>query len=136
MSNGPAHNEASSQDSCGDALRMRLRRLEEALLNPVVRRDRARVSALLTEDFLEFGSSGRVWTRDRILDLLASAAYQLPSAEDFECRKIAEGVALVTYRSVRADPQTGQRSAALRSSLWVEESGEWRMRFHQGTPAR
>lgn len=112
-----------------------MRRLEEALLDPVVRRDRARVSALLAEEFQEFGSSGRVWTRERILDLLAGEEYQPLSLKDFECRRIAEGVALVTYCSVRADPQTGERSAALRSSLWVNESGEWRMRFHLGTPA-
>ena len=37
-----------------------LRRLEESLLNPAVRRDGERLRAMLTEDFLEFGSSGKV----------------------------------------------------------------------------
>jgi hypothetical protein len=110
-----------------------LRACEEALLDPAVRRDRARVAALLAEDFEEFGSSGRVWSREAIIESLASEDYEPIAIEDFKCDRIAEGFALVTYRSVRTDTQSGARSMALRSSLWVEESGEWRMRFHQGT---
>ena len=112
-----------------------LRACEEALLDPAVRRDRARVAALLAEDFQEFGSSGRVWSREQILDLLATEDYEPPAMEDFNCEQIGEGVALVTYRSVRINAQSGQSASALRSSIWVHESGGWRVRFHQGTEA-
>jgi hypothetical protein len=110
-----------------------LRACESALLNPVVRRDRERVSALLAEDFREFGSSGRVWTREQILELLATEDYSPPAMKDFKCDLIGEGVALVTYRSVRTDGKSVARSAVLRSSIWVREKGTWRVRFHQGT---
>jgi len=110
-----------------------LRAREEALLDPAVRRDRARVAALLAEDFLEFGSSGRVWTREAILELLATESYDAPAMEDFQCDSIGADVALVTYKSVRVDAGSGARSAVLRSSLWVRKAGEWRVRFHQGT---
>lgn len=110
-----------------------IRACEEALLDPAVRRNREQVAALLADDFLEFGASGRVWSRKQILELLATEAYQPPVMEDFVCRKIAEGVLLVTYRTVRTKPETGEKVAALRSSLWTIESGGWRMRFHQGT---
>ncbi len=112
-----------------------LLRNEQTLLDPAVRRDRDRVSALLAEDFVEFGSSGRVWTREQILDLLAKEDYEPPAMEDFRCVRIGAGAALVTYRTVRSDSRTGERSAALRSSVWTNEKGEWRVRFHQGTPA-
>jgi hypothetical protein len=112
-----------------------LRACEESLLNPAVRRDRARVATLLAEDFEEFGSSGRVWSREQILELLATETYEPPTMEDFKCDLIAEGVALVTYRTVRTDVDSGISSAALRSSIWVKQSGEWRVRFHQGTCA-
>src|SRR5271166_6403655 len=105
-----------------------LRSREESLLDPAVRRDRDRVSALLTEDFQEFSASGRVWSREQILELLATEIYVPPTTEDFKCHQIAAGVVLVTYKSVRED-----RSSALRSSIWIKETGEWRMRFHQGT---
>jgi hypothetical protein len=117
-----------------DELCTHLRACEAALLDPAVRRNRIRVSELLTEDFLEFGSSGRVWTREQILELLETEDYQPPAMEDFKCALIAEHVALVTYRTVRIDPLTAERVATLRSSLWTKESGAWRVRFHQGTP--
>lgn len=110
-----------------------LRACEETLLDPEVRRDRAQVAALLAEDFMEFGSSGRAWSREEILELLATESYQPPAMEDFKCDFIAEGVALVTYKTVRVDSQSGLRAVVLRSSIWIEESGEWRVRFHQGT---
>jgi ribonuclease HI len=112
-----------------------LRACEEALLDPAVRRDRTQVEAMLAEDFEEIGASGRIWTRDQILELLASEDYQPVAMEDFKCDRIAEGVALVTYRTVKTDASSGLGAAALRSSIWTEESGEWRMRFHQGTRA-
>ncbi len=110
-----------------------LRACEEALLDAAVRRDRTCVAALLSEDFQEFGSSGRVWSRQQILDLLATENYEPPAMEEFACQRIAEDVALVTYRTVRIDAQTGQQSTVLRSSIWTREAGMWRVRFHQGT---
>jgi hypothetical protein len=110
-----------------------LRAREEALLDPAVRRDRARVEALLAEDFLEFGSSGRTWSREEILELLANETCQPPAIEDFRCDWIGEDVALVTYKTVRVGPESGLRTVVLRSSIWIKGSGEWRVRFHQGT---
>jgi hypothetical protein len=111
-----------------------LRGLEETLLDPATRRDRGKVAALLADDFREFGSSGRAWSREATVELLASGDYLPPRIEDFSCHLIGEGVALVTYRSVRSQPPS-QAFAVLRSSLWVKEAGGWRVRFHQGTPA-
>lgn len=73
-------------------LTAQLRACEQALLDPAVRRDRDRVSTLLAEDFVEFGTSGKVWTREGILDLLATEEYQPPVIESFDCREIAEGI--------------------------------------------
>ena len=112
-----------------------LQLLESALLLPDIRRDRAQVAALLAEDFLEFGSSGRVWKREQILDLLETEDYRPPAMEDFQCHLLAEDVALVTYRTVRIDAQTGNSLDVLRSSVWTRVTGEWRVRFHQGTRA-
>lgn len=108
---------------------------ESSLLDPAVRRDCDRVRELLAEDFVEFGSSGRIWTREQIIDSLASESHSPLALEDFRCRAIAPRVALVTYRSVRTDAETGTRAASNRSSIWIENEGRWRIRFHQGTPA-
>lgn len=114
--------------------RSQLRRLEQSLLEPAVRRDGDRLRQLLAEDFLEFGSSGRVWTRKAIIDLLAAeTGFLAPEIEDFQCSMIGGKVALVTYRTVRVDAGSGERLCSLRSSVWVRQDGVWRMRFHQGT---
>jgi hypothetical protein len=110
-----------------------LMRCERALLDPAVRHDRAQVEAFLAEDFLEFGSSGRVWDRQTIVESLATELYAAPIAEQMHCTRITADVALVTYGTVRIDSNTGTRTETLRSSLWMKESGRWRMRFHQGT---
>lgn len=110
-----------------------LRALEEALLNPSVRRDSSAVLDLLSEDFREFGSSGRIWNRDQIVVLLASETYVPVRIEDFRCETLAENVVLVTYRAVRTDPSAGTPASSLRSSIWIKEVKGWRVRFHQGT---
>lgn len=111
-----------------------LRAQELALLDPDVRRNRERVLDLLAADFEEFGASGRTWTRDEIVHLLATEDYDPPVMEDFKCRLMAPGVALVTYRTVRTHGETAARGTTNRSSIWIEEGGHWRVRFHQGTP--
>src|ERR1700704_331719 len=48
-----------------------IRSLEEALHRPEVRRSREAVEGLLAEGFVEFGSSGTIYQREQIIDLLA-----------------------------------------------------------------
>lgn len=111
-----------------------LRKLEESLLDTEVRRDRKKMRSMLAENFLEFGSSGRIWTRNSIIELLSQeTAFVPPAIEDFHCAFLTDDVTLVTYRTVRTDSETGEVLISLRSSIWMNDSGTWRMRFHQGT---
>ena len=110
-----------------------LKACEERLLDAAARRDPAQVAVLLAEDFREIGASGRLWSREEILKLLAEEEYIAPAMEDFQCAGISEGVVLVTYRTVRVDARSGLKAAVLRSSIWTRESDAWRVRFHQGT---
>ena len=119
---------SSSEAQSTDAIADQLLILEKHLMDPTVRKDRAQVSALLAEDFREFGSSGRHWSREAILDLLATAPAQPASAvEDFALQLIAPDTALVTYRTVRPQQST------LRSSIWRRTEAGWQIFFHQGT---
>jgi hypothetical protein len=111
-----------------DALTRLLLELEVRLMDPEFRRDRGQVSALLHEDFREFGSSGREWSKETVLDLLQTEAWYLPpDVVDFKVTRLTPAIALVTYRAVR------NSGSSLRSSLWVQGDGGWRMLFHQGT---
>jgi hypothetical protein len=109
------------------------RGLEESLLDVEVRRSPARLSALIADDFLEFGASGQVYVKQDVLD----ASGQLPDVStplsEFELLTATTELAVVTYRStIRADD--GATHEALRSSVWVLRDGRWQIRFHQGTP--
>ncbi len=111
-----------------------LRVRELSLLDERVRRDRAQVNALLSEDFVEFGSSGRAWSREEIVALLESETFAPMQAEEFKYARLSEDVALVTYRAVRKD-SAPNASVSLRSSIWTKKGKEWVLRFHQGTRA-
>ena len=115
-------------------LAARLLDLERQLMDPVFRKNREQVSALLAGGFREFGSSGRVWSREAILDHLAGEEPQpAPAVEDFAVQTIAPQTVLVTYRTVRISGELGAPQACLRSSLWVLQGDRWQMLFHQGT---
>jgi hypothetical protein len=129
--NGPMKMHADVEETS----RVELERLELLLMDPAVRRDREQVAALLAEDFIEFGSSGRVWTREATLELLATETYTPPQIMDFACRLLDENVMLVTYRAVRTNATTGEQVVTLRSSIWTRTSGNWQIKFHQGTRA-
>ena len=109
-----------------------LRESEAGLLTNAVRKDRAQVSEMVAEEFREFGRSGTVYTKAEILNFLEAEEEIRVVMEEFACQPVAEGVALVTYRSERIEPG-GETIQALRSSLWVWRDERWQMVFHQGT---
>lgn len=121
-----------AQDSAG--LAAQLLALEAALQSQAVRADSARLAALLADEFVEFGSSGNLWTRAATLADLPAEDFCRRSIRDFQARLLADDVAFVTYRSERHASGALPASASLRSSLWTWRDGRWQMIFHQGTP--
>ncbi|MFE4229881.1 RNase H family protein [Arthrobacter sp. NPDC056886] len=102
--------------------------LERELLRPETRADLGRAGVLLHPDFTEIGSSGRLWTRDAMMMSLEDNPGGPVELELLGADRLGEKTMLLTYRSHTRD------GSALRSSLWVLEGAQWRLRFHQGTP--
>jgi hypothetical protein len=103
---------------------------ELALLSSLVRSSTEPLEALLDPTFREIGASGRLWSRsDTLSELLADELDGEDTVEvrEMETALLADGVALLTYVSIRS----GRR--ARRSSLWRHHEGAWRIVFHQGT---
>src|ERR1700730_10409986 len=99
------------------AIDAQLRSLEEELLQPAVRRSTERVSALLADNFVEFGSSGQVYNKRQIIAALAEETPSKLSLTDFESTLLSENVALVKYRAIRHS-KTGESAVqSLRSSI-------------------
>lgn len=102
--------------------------LERELLDPAVRADPLRAGELLHPDFEEIGASGRRWSRQEILDMFNDEESATVELQVLSLSQVDTSTALLSYRSV------SPAGSSLRSSLWQREDGQWRLRFHQGTP--
>ncbi|HWG49953.1 MAG TPA: nuclear transport factor 2 family protein [Candidatus Acidoferrales bacterium] len=108
--------------------------LETTLHKKAVRHSPQLLAALLADEFIEFGSSGRVFSKPAIIEALQVETLEQPAqVENFQMRELAPGVALVTYVASRTAPNGLLSGRTLRSSLWKREGSGWRMIFHQGT---
>ncbi|MHB1341321.1 MAG: nuclear transport factor 2 family protein [Coriobacteriia bacterium] len=107
--------------------------LEESLLTPEVRSSPERLAALIADDFVEYGSSGRIFDKHDVLEAADSLPDITLPLQDFHARTLSENTAIVMYRSTTRRPD-GTVSEALRSSVWVLSDGRWQMALHQGTP--
>ncbi|MBB3344007.1 DUF4440 domain-containing protein [Luteimonas sp. RC10] len=110
-----------------------LESLERALLDPAVRADRARLDALIADDFTEIGASGAVFGKGDVLDRLPEQIGPVFEAGPMRIHAVTDDVARVAYGVTRRDGTDVRRS--LRASWWRRDAeGAWRMVFHQGTP--
>ena len=115
----------------GMQLQQHLFALEQALQQCATRSDAGRLAQLLADDFVEFGASGTVWgSKAEVIAGLQDEVFSPRRMSGFTVKMLSRGVALVTYRGHRQGV-----GDSLRSSVWREEHGQWRMVFHQGTPA-
>ena len=105
-----------------------LHALETEILDPSVRGDPERLDILLADELVEFGSSGRVYDKEMLIDMMTSESSAEVAIKDFQVRALSPGAVLVMYRSVG-----GAGREARRSSVWARREGRWEMVFHQGT---
>jgi hypothetical protein len=118
----------------GETLSQLLYQLEEHLLQPEVRHSRDELEKLLADEFVEFGSAGRIYNRQSIIEELGKESNAQGSITDFELVSLASNVALVTYRAVFSEGEGEPAHHSLRSSIWKLMGGTWQIVFHQGTP--
>lgn len=104
---------------------------ERLLLTDRVRSDPARLRVLLHPDFVEYGVSGRIWTRSRLIAEL-SPLDDSPRLEVLGSSRLGQDALLLRWRSISAS------ATSLRSSVWVRDDSlgrpRWRLLFGQGTP--
>jgi hypothetical protein len=117
-----------------ESSRQLLFRLEETLLQPEIRHSPTELTRLLADEFVEFGSSGRVSDKQSIIESLSHERAVRISMTEFMVTFPAYGVALVTYRAAVFSRQGEPARNSLRSSLWKLTDRGWQMIFHQGTP--
>lgn len=117
-----------------DSLQRKLLQLEVRLLQPDVRHSSSELGQLLADEFVEFGSSGRVYDKKSIIEELGNESTIQISVADFKTVLLASDSVLITYRAVFVEGKGGPITHSLRSSIWKLRDGDWQMVFHQGTP--
>ena len=112
-----------------DVLTTHLRELEESLLEPDVRKSQTLLD-LLDDEFVEFGSSGRIYSKTDLVQTLQAETPTRQTASDFRAIHLSPDAALLTYRiHLHREPPV----FTLRSSIWRKSGGKWKMIFHQAT---
>ena len=104
------------------------------MLQPEIRKSTDDLEILLAEDFIEFGSSGRIFDKQQIVESLPHSPTVRMTIKDFETKALAPDVVLTTFRVVKHNEPRSEMRHSLRSSIWKHIDGRWQMVFHQGTP--
>ncbi len=112
--------------------RAELTQLEEDMWREGTRYDSAFQERRFALDFIEFGRSGRVYSREQVICTDSQQIQAMLPLANLSIRLLDTNTAQVTYDSqVTHD---GAVQYAHRSSIWSRIGGIWVMRFHQGTP--
>ncbi|MCX7749056.1 MAG: DUF4440 domain-containing protein [Clostridia bacterium] len=108
--------------------------LEQRLLQPEVRSSVKDLEILAADDFMEFGSSGKVYNKEQVIDVLSSLSPVHMILTDFQVKLLSPGMVLTTYLVGKLSDQGEETKYSLRSSIWRFKGGKWQIIFHQGTP--
>jgi hypothetical protein len=118
--------------SPSDEVRAELTQLEEDMWREGTRYNPAFQERRFAPDFIEFGRSGQVYSREQAICTESRPILAMLPLPNLSVRLLDSNTAQVTYDSRVADGGTHQY--AHRSSIWSRIGGVWVMRFHQGTP--
>lgn len=121
-----------------DAPDTRIQTVLEALMRrePIFHRPefgttRADFARMTEASFWEIGASGRIYTREEVLDVLAARHAQPHedrwATRDFHCQALAPDLYLLSYTLAQ-----GERLSR-RTTLWRWVDDDWKIVFHQGT---
>jgi hypothetical protein len=110
-----------------------IRSLEEKLLAPATRHSIVQLDKLLTDDFIEFGRSGKIFDKQTVAERIGKGETARMPLADFKIVILAPDALLATYCATKIEDD-GQKSYSLRSSICRKTGDKWRMFFRQGTP--
>lgn len=109
-----------------------LKHLETKLLKLEVRKSPRKLSRMIHKDFIEFGSSGKIYDKSSIIKEMSKQKEYQYFIMNFYVQKLSKKIALVTYHA-SVELENGQKKYSLRSSIWKYDDERWQILFHQGT---
>ena len=81
----------------------------------------------LTDDFVEYSSSGKIYNKQDIIDYYETLCCINHVITDFGIEFLSDTVVKTSFKS------NLKGKKALRTSIWKFASNAWKMSFHQGT---
>ena len=118
-----------------ESLEKHIFELEKALLNTETRKSVEKISELLSEDFIEFTSSGNIYHYNKgdIFDDDINSSEMRWEIKEFTIKQLSKESILATYKVTKYSGSEENIKYSLRSSIWQCLDDKWKMIFHQGT---
>ena len=104
--------------------------LENQLLQPETRQSAEKISELLSDDFIEFCSSGNISHYNKGEVFLSEIKWEI---KEFTTKQLSNDYILATYKVIKHSELNEKMKYSLRSSIWKCSNGKWKIIFHQGT---
>lgn len=101
--------------------------LELSLLSQNTRLSAETLNNLISDDFIEFGVSGKIHNKQDVINDLPNETPRTFSVENLEIKLLSDDIAMSIYHIHESN------QSSLRSSLWKKNSYMWQLFFHQGT---
>lgn len=108
-----------------------VKQLELSLLQPEVRKSREKLDKLVSDDFIEIGSSGKIFDKKHVLEDLPEMEAPKFLINSFETKELAPDLIMTIFQISKT--LANQTTLSQRSSVWKKNNGNWQMIFHQGT---
>jgi hypothetical protein len=104
---------------------------ELKLLDPKIRHNRDELEKLVSKKFLEYGSSGSIYTYNDIISDLSIETEEIKyKIIEMNVKKLSDKICLLLYVIEM------NNNIFNRSSIWKREENEWKIIFHQGTEGK
>jgi hypothetical protein len=106
---------------------------EKMFIDNYYRRNSIKLNDLLDDKFYEIGSSGKEYNKENVLIELQKAPIVNLEIVDFDVKMLSSAVALAIFKIMNINEDGTKVANSLRSSIWKNVDGEWKLFFHQGT---
>lgn len=128
---------AQQKNADETGLRDTLAQNEQALIQAEKQHDAATFHKLLRDDLIYVAFNGWVFTKKELIAKMHYIDVQRYTPENIKLRLPSPNIALITYDLTAKANIAGHNLPHKQyvSSLWVKNSGEWQLLFHQATPA-
>ena len=113
----------------------RILQLEKDLLKSEVRKSSQKINEILSDDFIEFCSSGSIY-HYKNGDIFQEKDDEIENnweILDFEIKELSGNYVLALYKVIKLNEKDENKRSSIRSSIWKLYDGKWKMIFHQGT---